>query len=547
MVASAHDSGQDAKELQETESDRFTHTIPGTTIVGIPPNGNDAYNQSLDVRVIDADTGAPTFCRVNVRDAEGHYFEPDGHVLAPWSLHRLGNRTGKGPFRYYGWFFYTNGEFTINVPEGEIFVEVWKGYEYRPISKRVSIVRDHPNQIELTLSRTIDMASRGWYSGDTHIHLDRRDQEDEARALDLLEAEDIRFGYLLAMNDTKTYTGEMRAQEWPQDRGFGRSSITRRGDTWISSGQEYRCSTYGHICLLFADELVFKNQSLDPNEWPLFDQVGIETHKLNGISIHAHGGYEKEIYADFVHGNTDGVELLQFAVYRGIGLEGWYHILNAGYRFPAIGASDYPYCRAFGDCRTYGKLEEDVSVEAWTQAIAEGRSFLTTGPMLLLTVDGVSPGATLEIGANRTELRVQIEVISEVAPVEQVDIIVNGSPVKNFAVKTKTERTLPQTLHYEATIPCTDSMWIGARAYGEQRRARPDAEAHTNPIYVVRDGQPIANAHSLHWLIEKVGDRLSDNAQRSFDRRDDVVEFFEHTKAVLEEKLQSIDQDPKAQ
>ena len=48
-----------------------------------------------------------------------------------------------------------------------------------------------------------------------------------------------------------------------------------------------------------------------------------------------------------------GVELLQFGIYRGIGLEGWYHVLNAGFRFPVIAACDYPACRKLGDCRTY--------------------------------------------------------------------------------------------------------------------------------------------------------------------------------------------------
>ncbi len=541
--AIAHDSEQEANAPDETASDKLIHTIPGTPTVGTAPDSDGTFPETLSVRVLDSDTGAPTFCRVAVRDAQGRYYEPSKNPLAPWSLHRLGNRTGKGPFRYYGWFFYTSGEFDVHVPRGDVVVEVWKGYEHRPIVQRVEIVEGEPNEIELTLRRVLDMAARNWYSGDTHIHLNRRNVEDESRALDLLEAEDLRFGYLLAMNDTRTYTGDMAAQEWPQDRGLGRSSIVRRGDTWLSSGQEYRCSTYGHICVLLADELVFNNESLNPNEWPLFDKAGIETHRLNGKSFHAHGGYEKEIYADFVHGNTDGVELLQFAVYRGIGLEGWYHMLNAGYRFPAIGASDYPYCRAFGDCRTYVRLEDEVSVEAWTDAAAEGRSFFTTGPMLLLDVEGVSPGSTLAIDADRNEVRVRIEVMTEVAPVQQVDVLVNGSVAHSFAVKSN---ELPQSLRYEMVIPCEKSMWVSARAWGEQLEGHPDADAHTNPVYITFEGTPIRSTNSIRWLIQKVGERLEDNSARSFSRRDDVVTFFEHTKTMLEKQLESIIEESKA-
>src|SRR5579871_1675643 len=69
-------------------------------------------------------TGRPTFARVNVVGADGNYYEPSDHALAPWSLHRAGNRPGKGPIRYYGWFFYCPGEAVVRVPAGPVRVEV---------------------------------------------------------------------------------------------------------------------------------------------------------------------------------------------------------------------------------------------------------------------------------------------------------------------------------------------------------------------------------------------------------------------------------------
>ena len=55
-----------------------------------------------------------------------------------------------------------------------------------------------------------------------------------------------------------------------------------------------------------------------------------------GLAIMAHGGYSKEIYADAALGTLSGVEFLQFGIYREIGLTDWYHMLNTGYRFPAL-------------------------------------------------------------------------------------------------------------------------------------------------------------------------------------------------------------------
>ena len=101
----------------------------------------------------------------------------------------------------------------------------------------------------ITLRRTLDMAAEDWYSGDPHIHLNRREKTDEARALDLVSAEDIRYGFLLGMNDAKTFNGVMEDQEWPQLTGMGEASVARRGLYSVSSGYEYRNSTFGHILL----------------------------------------------------------------------------------------------------------------------------------------------------------------------------------------------------------------------------------------------------------------------------------------------------------
>ena len=101
---------------------------------------------------------------------------------------------------------------------------------------------------------------------------------------------------------------------------------------------------------------MLKGQQVDANNWPLYGILGRETRQHGGFAIHAHGGYAQAIYADFVQKDVDAVELLQFGVYRGIELTDWYRILNIGYRFPCVGASDYPACRYLADCRTYVDL-----------------------------------------------------------------------------------------------------------------------------------------------------------------------------------------------
>ncbi len=67
-----------------------------------------------------------------------------------------------------------------------------------------------------------------------------------------------------------------------------------------------------------------------------------ETRDKGGFAFYCHGGYAQtdpyaEIYADAIQGNVDGVELLQFGIYREMGLADWYRFLNIGYQFPVSG------------------------------------------------------------------------------------------------------------------------------------------------------------------------------------------------------------------
>ena len=215
--------------------------------------------------------------------------------------------------------------------------------------------------------------------------------------------------------------------------GSGPKSTRTRGVYGIASGQEYRSKEYGHICLLMHDRLILEGASIDPNQWPVFGVVGELTRERGGHSFHAHGGYSREIYADYVQQATDGVELLQMAHYRGIGLTGWYKILNIGYRFPAVAGSDVPYTRAAGDCRTYVYSGVRPTFSQWVDLASEGRSFFTTGPLLLLEVDGKRPGEIIDVRSGESrKLSVKLRVRCNVTPVDHLDLIVNGAAVGDW-------------------------------------------------------------------------------------------------------------------
>lgn len=528
--------GEPNQRYNQTE-EAFIRTPPGAATPGQPRRASGPQTGLLTVSVTDRATGKRSACRMNIVGPEGNYYEPDDQRLAPYGSRQAGchvHDETHAPSRYYGWYFYTDGQCEVRVPAGKIRIEVWKGYEFRPRQRVVEISAGSRKSVAIEVERTAAMEETGYYSGDTHIHLNRRDERDEQIALDLAAAEDIRYAFLLCMNDPPAYTGRMELQTWPQLRGFGTTSVLQRDGYGIASAQEYRTKTYGHICLLMHNQLVLSGATVEPNNWPVFGLVGQRTRALGGYSFHAHGGYSREIYADYVQHATDGVELLQMAHYRGIGLSGWYRMLNIGYRFPGLAGSDFPYTRALGDCRTYVYAGERPSFAAWTKAAAEGRSFFTTGPLLLLEVEGRRPGDTIEVDQNRPprQLAVSVKVRCEVTGMDHVDLIVNGRPRERWPIP-RNDHNRGKWHVFSATVPANQPQWIAARVTGASATGRADAEAHTNPVYIEIDGQKPFNAPDRDWLVDQLDGQLQALEEREFTEKPQAVEFFRKSRQQL--------------
>ena len=522
-------------------------TPPGFGKVGVPAVAEGPQAGRLRITVRDGRAGRPTLCRVNVVGLDGNYYEPKEIHLKIHSLtgqwpkwpKGWGNRPGEAPIRYLGRFFYCTGEATVDVPAGPARIEVWKGFEYRPMTVATQVAAGKTQRAELTLTQTVPMPELGYWSGDPHIHIPREDDGDDRVILDLLEAEDIHFSTVLAYNEPPgSYSGLMDEMASPQLCGLGRRSILTRGDYAIVSAQEYRSRTYGHMNLFMLDRLVLEGRSLNADNWPPFGHIARDARESGGIVFYAHGGYAKEIYADVVQGNVDGVELLQFGVYRGIGLVDWYRMLNCGFRVPAVGASDYPACRKLGDCKTYVYMSRTADgprlpkIDAWFRGMADGRSFVTTGPMLLLEVDGQEPGAGIEKpGGGPHKVAVHLRVRSEVAPVTNVQLVVNGRIRKE--VKVTADEGEGRWLEFRQQVELAESAWIAARAFSLSPLGTPDAEAHTNPVYVYVNGKAPYDRESLDGLLARIDEQIAEHEKRKFAEQAKVLAYFERSREIL--------------
>lgn len=542
------------------EGESFFFTPPGFEQEGKPLTVSGAATGRVKIVVRDQATGRPTPCRINVVGPDGNFYQPPENHLTKYAISGVwplpdkkgnkawGNRPEKAPWRYLGRFFYSTGEAAVDVPAGKVRVEVWKGFEYKPQTRDVVVAAGKTQAVEIKLECTAAMAPHGYYGGDLHLHFDRKSEQDEQTIFDLLEAEDVWFGTPLAYNEPAgPYKGFMEKMDSPQFRKLGLPSVKSRGAVSMLSGQEYRSGTFGHLNLYMRDKLVFEGEDFHTDDGPAYGVVGADTQTEGGIAIHAHGGYALEIYADAALGTVNAVELLQFGVYRGIGLADWYHMLNAGYRFPAVGASDFPACRFMSDCRTYvwhdKRLKERdegrnsqlrgafivPEFDDWLKGVAKGQSFVTTGPLLLLEVDGKKPGEAIAFdGARPRTVKARVRVRSEVTPVTTLDLVVNGAVVKRVEGAHQGD-----WWELEHPIAVNESSWIAARAWSTTPGGQPDAESHTNPVYVTLAGKAPYNQKSLDTWVEKIDAQIAVHTKRDFKGKAGVLAYFQRARDVL--------------
>ncbi len=171
--------GQFDKSPIVAADEAYIFTPPGFNQEGKVAVAAGPDTAQLKVTILDQSTGEPTPCRVNVVGPDGNFYQPQDNPLSDYSLNGTwpdtlsGNRPSKAPIRYFGRFFYTTGEFRVDVPAGKVRVEVWKGFECRPLVHQVELEAGEERDVRLSLTVTTPMAQQGWYSGDPHLHFIR--------------------------------------------------------------------------------------------------------------------------------------------------------------------------------------------------------------------------------------------------------------------------------------------------------------------------------------------------------------------------------------
>jgi len=191
-----------------------------------------------------------------------------------------------------------------------------------------------------------------------------------------------------------------------------------------------------------------------------------------------------ELAALVATGRADGLEMI---VQLPDPHTEYYRYLNSGYRLPLVGGTDKMSADVpVGLHRTYARLgDEEFTYDGWRRAVRAGRTFLSSGPIIELRVEGAGIGDTVRIDGPGT-VHVQARTQS-IFPVHSLQIVQDGEVVASVD-----DPKGARTLELEAAVRVRDHSWLAARCggpgYFDARRHHDVWQrgifAHTSPVYV---------------------------------------------------------------
>lgn len=469
--------------------------------------------------------GRPTVARVYLTGSDGLGYAPKGTV----------SRFASEPAEQ---FFHADSTFEMELPAGETTIEVTRGPEYDLVRQSVQLTKS--TETTVRLKRWIDMASRGWYSSDAHIHANYTAPHhqditpDDVRMYTL--GEDLNLPNMVVANSSGDTVHDRRYFE-------GKVSNLTKPPYLVYWNEEMRnAGTYGHMCFYQLKTLVeplytgFRDSKY-PDDYPpnytqakgARDQGGAVTYAHPGYAPTFDGASMREMPVDLALGQIDAMDVLSNNP-EDVAMAMWYRLLNCGFRL-GISAGTDSFTNVAdhytaGGGRVYAHLSGPIRYEDWVTAYKRGRTFASNGPMLSLKVDGKEPGEELRYPKGQRGLKVQVELKSAV-PVGAVELVINGKPQPA-----------------SSTVTIDRSSWIAARVTGPFHRMvlnDSGAFAHTSPVYVYLGEEPVRSPEDARFWMEWIDRLIERTAQRGHfsnaAQKQEVIELFQRARAVYAKQL----------
>jgi len=475
---------------------------------------------------VNDERGVPVWTRLEVRGQAGSMYQ------SPGSIHET-MKKARGGKPYYLGSFIVNGSADVDVPPGRYTVVAEHGLEYSRIEREIQVTDGPPVRVSLRLHPWVRMRAKGWWSGDVHVH------HSAEEAPGIAQAEDLNYTVLVSRGKQDLF----RPANWPADPilkvsdaywvSLRNAEDERRGGSWIWNDLKTPL-TLGREGGWFPQGLGYAREARaqrDPGSvLPWFDidmpfwwevPVMVALGQPDSIDI-LHNqfmqyGIDQSEYWGRPRNRTEFPGPQGFVDYC-MGL--YYRFLNLGYHVPpSAGTGTGVMPSPAGYDRLYAHIDGAFSVEKWYRAIRDGRSFVTNGPVLLVTSKNAAPQMEIDASALARE------------PIDRMELVANGRIVETIRAPANANQ-----MKARFRIDRSKYSWCVVRCFLKT----PDniRLAHSSPIYL--DGKWDAREDARYfagWIDDLIQQTLADPKRfENSEQREAVLAIYRQAREIYLDK-----------
>ena len=407
---------------------------------------------SLKLELIDAETGTAIPGLVQLLDANGNRIElpqlldrglglPEKEAIHHW--HALAEPT------------------VLSVPQGVLTLRAFSGLETEYADLTIDLTGRDTAHHSIPLTRFFPARRLGWQAANTHVHLKKTSRAETDRYLiecSKADGLDVVFvSYLERPSEHVHYS----------TNNYTRNQLRALSNkhTSFEHGEEHRHNLsaweegYGHVMLLNIPELI-KPVSIGPG---ITDQgtdgiplrIGIDKARaFDGRVIWCHNAWGLEDIPSWLAGRLDANNIFDGGTH-GSYRNSFYRYLNIGLRVPFSTGTDW---FMYDFSRVYVNSDAVLTPEQWLAHLAEGRSYISNGPLLEFSVDGKKLGDDVSL-AEPGEVHVVGRVVGRI-DFQHLELIQGGRVIE-------TVKSRSVAGHYEAALDVTIAVnqpgWLALR------------------------------------------------------------------------------------
>ena len=500
----------------------------------------------VTAEVQDASSGAVVASRVYIRGADGGWHFPndagDGDVV------RYDRENYWDKLQVEKHATLSAKPFTVDLPAGDYTVTVERGKEYRPLVTKVKVDAANAHW-RLPIRRWVDMAAEGWYAGDMHCH---RPLENVAN---LMLAEDLNVCFPLTYWTTIAERPPTQGDKTLADIPPPAPVVVDATHVWYPRNTEYEIFEVGDRKHTLGAFLILNHRTPFAAPCPPLAAIAAQARAEGAvIDLEKHNWEWAAVIAPVLP--VDLFELANNHNWRiGFGVKNWgapapkwmqlegplaidnerdwieygwrfyYALLNSGLAInPTAGSASGAHPAPLGYSRVYVHLPQGFSYDKWLAGLRGGRSFVTTGPMLTVTVNGRDSGERFKADGEVLRLRIQGEVRSA-EPMDRIELVWNGEVIRRIAPANESSGEAVIT-RFDLTLSVDASGWLAARSVGRPSTTGGIPFAHTAPWHVQIAGRPLRpRRREVQYFLQRVEQEIDRN--QSILTREQLVDYYQ--------------------